>query len=81
MITQRVTSEAELREVLGAQGLSETDERTKTGTFWVHEETRQHLLVPFSVQGFYPDWLLGELLDRAAEMTVDIPRSALSSLH
>lgn len=58
MIASRVLPEAELKEILGAEGWEETPEKTKTGTFWSHQESGKYLLVPLSEQGFYPSWML-----------------------
>ena len=61
MIASRVAKESEVRALLRERGFQPTQEKTKTGTFWRHTATGKHLLVPFSVQGFYPDWLLHDL--------------------
>jgi hypothetical protein len=64
MIASRVVSEQELLESLAKQGFEITTERTDTGTFWRHAASRNHILVPESVQGFYPDWLLWDIHDQ-----------------
>ena len=56
-----VVSEENLQAILRARGFEPTEERTATGRFWRSAETKKHVLVPDSVQGFYPDWLLSDL--------------------
>jgi hypothetical protein len=56
-----VVSEEQLKQILGKRGFEPTDERTATGRFWRSRDTGKHVLVPDSVQGFYPDWLLADL--------------------
>ena len=41
MIAQRVSSEAEVREILKGMGFSETEHNTATGTFWRHQKTKR----------------------------------------
>lgn len=64
MISERVTSEEELYAHLRSTGFEPTDETTATGTLWKHVVTGCHLLVPFSVQGYYPRWLTGDMFDQ-----------------
>lgn len=63
MIAARVASEAEVEARLRALGFEPTTWTTDTGTFWRSKSTGKHILVPFSVQGFYPNWLLGDLVE------------------
>lgn len=56
-----VVSEDKLQQVLRARGFEPTEVSTATGRFWRSTETKKHILVPDSVQGFYPDWLLADL--------------------
>ena len=62
MITPRMPWENEIKDRLQELGFEETTEETATGTFWKHTTTEQHLLVPFSMEGLYPDWLFNEAL-------------------
>ena len=64
MIASKVVSDREVFSALKASGFERTSNRTATGTFWKHTKTGKHLLVPKSVQKFYPDWLLYELSSR-----------------
>lgn len=68
MISSRVRSAREVYASLKSQGFERTTHKTATGTFWKHAATGKHLLVPKSVQGFYPDWLLEDLLERMAQL-------------
>lgn len=66
MISPPVPPEEEIFGRLRDLGFSETAEPPlETGCFWVHEATGQHLLVPNSVQGYYPNWIFDELLQKA----------------
>jgi len=62
MIAVRVLSKAELENILSTRGFQKTTETTETGTFWQDTVTKRHLLVPFDYEGYYPDWILGDLL-------------------
>lgn len=69
MITPPVPSNTEIWGRLRELGFSETAHHTGTGRIWVHDETEQHLLVPNSVQGYYPDWIFDVLLQRAERIS------------
>lgn len=60
MNPDKVTSEVELQARLMAQGFTPTDERTETGTFWVHT-SGAHVLVPDALFEYYPNWMTGDL--------------------
>jgi len=62
MIAEKVLSKNELEGILAARGFHKTNETTDTGTFWQDSVTKRHLLVPFDYEGYYPDWILGDLL-------------------
>jgi len=64
----RVPPEAEIFKELEAQGFIRTGETTATGEFWRHTPTGRHLQVPFSIQGYFPDWLEWEFKAKAAEI-------------
>jgi hypothetical protein len=68
MIAPRVPHELEIFKELESQGFERTGEKTKTGEFWRHKTTRRHLQVPFSIQGYFPDWLCWEFRAKAAEI-------------
>jgi hypothetical protein len=68
MIAPRVPHEDEIFAKLDDQGFERTGEKTATGEFWRHRRSRRHLLVPFSIQGYFPDWLCLEFQAKAAEI-------------
>jgi hypothetical protein len=61
MIASAVVSAAQVEARLQALGFEPTKERTATGVFWCRKSDGRHLLIPDSVQGFYPDWMLADL--------------------
>lgn len=62
MSFSRVVSEKQLIERLKALGFSPTGIKTGTGEFWkAKRDGNTHVLVPFSIQGHYPDWMLEDL--------------------
>lgn len=63
----RVVSEKQLTERLKSLGYSQTTETTATGTYWRSSGGR-HLEVPFSIQGFYPDWMLIDLEEKIGKL-------------
>ena len=69
MIVSRVPPEEEIHGRLKELGFEPTDEKTDTGTFWVHKESGKHLQVPHSVQGYYPDWLTSLFWAKAHEIS------------
>lgn len=66
MISSKVTSERELHQSLKTIGFERTQHKTDTGTFWVKDGN--HILIPKSVQGFYPDWLLTEIHEQIGRL-------------
>ena len=64
MIASRVVSEEELQTALRELGFKLTEESTNTGVFWRHCDSGKHVLVPNSVQGFYPNWLLEDITEQ-----------------
>lgn len=60
MIAQPVLSKAELVEILEERGCTDTREETETGMIWRGPSGR-HFIVPFSNQGYYPNWMLHDL--------------------
>jgi len=60
MSADRVVTEEQVIERLRALGFTPTTVTTNTGTFW-KAKGDGHVLVPFSIQGMYPDWLLSDL--------------------
>ena len=68
MIAPRVPREGEIFGALQDLGFEETDTTTETGRFWRHKKTGRHLQVPFSVQGYYPDWLIWQFWSKAHEI-------------
>lgn len=72
MIAPKVPSESEIFDILRGLDFEPTDAKTATGTFWRHAPSGKHLQVPFSVQGYYPDWLRSQFLSRAYEIALGI---------
>ena len=68
MIAPRVLTEAEVRNALSERGFKSTGVRSATGTFWAHAESDQHIQVPDPLEGFYPDWMLYDLMSRVGEI-------------
>lgn len=69
MIAPRVPTEGEIQGRLLELGFTKTARSTDTGTFWKHGKTGQHLLVPDSLEGLYPDWLFDKVLLAAEEIS------------
>ena len=68
MIAPRVPSEEAVFKELRALGFEPTNNKTDTGEFWKHSSGR-HIQVPFSVQGYYPDWLVVQFWDHAVRIS------------
>lgn len=60
MISQPVVSREQLEERLEALDCEPTGIRLETGELWKAASGR-HFIVPDSIQGYYPDWLLWDL--------------------
>ena len=69
MISPPVPTEHDIKGRLHELGFKETASRTATGIFWEHEITNQHLLVPDSLDGMYPDWLFNRMLLTAEDIS------------
>ena len=61
MIASRVVSQEEVYSYLTTLGWFETNTIYHSGVFWENKKTKQRVLIPHSVQGFYPDWLLSDI--------------------
>lgn len=57
-----VPTEKQVQALLRKAGFEPTENHTATGTYWRCAETGKHVQVPFSVEGYYPDWLLADLV-------------------
>lgn len=68
MIASRVPSREEVEEALREKGFEKTSETTETGTFWRHARTSRIVQLPYSVQGFYPSWLLEDIEERIGKL-------------
>ena len=68
MISPQVPPESEIKGRLRELQFSETAHRTETGALWKHNPTGQHLLVPNSIQGYYPDWIYTNMLLNAEDI-------------
>jgi len=74
MIAPRVLTEDDVYAALDERGFEVTIHTTETGTYWKNPMSGRHLLVPRSVEGFYPDWMLYDLLSHIGEI---VPRTTL----
>ena len=74
-----LATEKQLLDELTKAGFDKTQFITETGSVWVHRGKKHHLIVPNSHDGFYPSWLLAELV-AAAESFQDGTATALDSL-
>ena len=70
MIAGRVKSQKEVEDALRESGFEPTEEKTGTGRFWKSRLTGKHLSVPDPYEEMYPDFILGDLLDRAKLLNV-----------
>lgn len=68
MIAPRVLTEKEIHDALRARGFSPTETRTATGRFWIHGESGEPIQVPDSLEGYYADWMLYDLMSRVGEI-------------
>ena len=68
MIAPRVLTEAEVHEALSDRGFVPTETRTATGRFWVHKSTGEPIQIPDSLEGYYPDWMLYDLMSQVGEI-------------
>ncbi len=64
----RVLSVADLHAALSERGFTPTPTRSRTGVFWRYSPSHQHIQVPDSLEGFYPDWMLYDLMSRISEI-------------
>lgn len=64
----RVPHEKEIFKELEELGFEKTGEKTRTGEFWRHKPSGRHLQVPFSILGFFPDWLCWQFKSQASEI-------------
>ena len=62
MISQPVLTRDQLVEILTSRDCQPTGSCTTTGEFWKTSGGR-HFLVPDSIDGYYPDWMLYDLED------------------
>jgi hypothetical protein len=71
MTSPQGTSEAELA-AERRTGFEPTDRYTDTGRFWRKKGSRRkpvpHLLVPKSINGLYPDWVIADLRRRIRQI-------------
>lgn len=61
MIAPKVLTEGDLEQVLRDRGFRPTTFKTATGRYWCDAQGLRHVLVPDSLDGYYPDWMLYEL--------------------
>jgi hypothetical protein len=58
-----------------------TDTVTDTGRFWGHQRVHRHILVPHSLGGSYPDWMLQDLAQRARTVYDMACATAIESIN
>ena len=73
MSPAKVLSQKDVEQHLADRGFVPTEDKTSTATAWVNASTGRHLLVPFSLQGYYPDWMLYDLLSHVGEIIPSVP--------
>ena len=67
MIAPPVPTETDIKGRLREIDFTETAHKTRTGVFWRHE-SGVHLLLPTSIDGYYPEWIYDEVLLRAEKI-------------
>ncbi len=77
MIAPKVATKQEVENVLRERDFDPTTLTTATGRFWRHKVTSRHVLVPDSIDGYYPDWLLYDLMSHIGEILPSGPISIL----
>jgi hypothetical protein len=80
VIALPAVTEAQVQAKLTECDYEPTDSVTETGRYWRHKRVRRHLLVPFSADGFYPDWMLHDLAQRARTVYDTACATALESI-
>lgn len=81
MISVPLPTELQLQDKLTEAGFKQTQFVTSTGKIWVHMEKKRHLTVPNSFDGFYPSWMLDQLLVQARTVGDDALVSAISEIN
>jgi hypothetical protein len=71
MISVPVVTAVQIENRLEEAGFKKTTFRTDTSTIWVHVEKQRHLTVPNPIDGFYPSWLLEQLIVHARSIGDD----------
>ena len=64
MVAGSVLSESDVHQHLKNLGFKKTEHTTATTTVW--ENDGDHILLPESIDGFYPNWLIADLLAKLA---------------
>ena len=80
MIAPKVLTEDDVQQALRERGFVPTDATTATGRYWRHKFLQQHVLVPKSLDGFYPDWMLYDLMSRVGEIVPSVTASPMFPL-
>jgi hypothetical protein len=73
LIALRVKTEGEVDKALTARGFEKTAVSSLTGRYWKCKANGRHLEVPFSVDGFVPEWMWEEI-DAKAVKVQSLPR-------
>lgn len=58
-------TEQRLHELLDSLGYEATDYVSETGVIWRNLAAMRHLVVPNAADGWYPSWMLDDLVERA----------------
>jgi hypothetical protein len=80
MISLPVITEEQVKAKLREVGYEPTDHVSATGRFWKHKDANRHLMVPISADGYYPDWLLDEVVQRARAIGDEICATGVAAI-
>ena len=65
----RVISYVDFEKLLAAKDLTKTDTTVdEIGTYWRSNRTGKHLMVPFDVDGMYPDFFIKKVEEQLKAM-------------
>jgi hypothetical protein len=81
VISLPAVTETQVHQTLNECDYAPTNTVTETGRYWKHKKVRRHLLVPFSNGGFYPDWMLQDLVQRARAIYDEECATAIESIN
>jgi hypothetical protein len=81
MISVPLPTEEQLHAKLTEAGFEKTPFVTETASIWIHAEKKRHLTVPNSSDGFYPSWMLDQLLVQARTVGDDALVNAIAEVN